>query len=341
MPTPLEIYKNDLIGARRATYNADVSRTSTYYQGLINGVNANIVLSRRAKINNINALIRARTNALNAIKSAFNKDIAVINKIKVVPRTTPIKQATLVGINYIGTPNRLNGCINDTVLISTLLQTQFGYDAANISFMTDDTSVKPTRANILNAFTKLLSEAQSGDSLFFFYSGHGTQKNNSNNPNPADKIDECIYPIDGKIITDIELKRIVDANLKQGVTLSVIFDSCFSGTVMNLRYNYLNGNAGDQLVVDTYAAETRGNVVCISGCKDAQTSSDAFLEGNFNGALTWAMTKTITTAAADEQPLSWNQMMSSVRTLLTASNFTQIAQFSSGKAIDMTAAIAF
>ena len=340
MPTPLEIYKNGLISARRATYNADVSRTSTYYQGLINRVNGNIVLSRRAKINNTNALIRARTNALNAIKSAFNKDIVTINKIKVVPRTTPIKKATLVGINYIGTPNRLNGCINDTVLFSNLLQTKFGYDASNMSFMTDNTSVKPTRANILNAFTNLISEAQSGDSLFFFYSGHGTQKNNSNNPNPADKIDECIYPLDGRIITDIELKRIVGANLKQGVTLSVIFDSCFSGTIMNLRYNYLNGSAGDQLVVDAYAAETAGNIVCISGCKDTQTSADAFIDGVYDGALTWAMTKTIT-SAIEGQPLSWAQMMSNARELLTSSNFTQIAQFSSGKAIDMTGTVVF
>lgn len=340
MPSALTTYKIDLIRNRRAAYTADLTKITSYYQGLINEINRNVVFSRRTKINNINALIRDRTNALNALRIALNKDIAAINKITKVPRTTPIKKATLIGINYIGTPNRLNGCINDTVLISNLLQTQFGYDASNISFMTDDTIIKPTRANILNAFKTLIAESQSGDSLFFLYSGHGTQKNNSNNPNPADKIDECIYPIDGNIITDIELKKIVDSNLKEGVTLTAIFDSCFSGTVMNLRYNYLNGSANDQLVTDTYAAETRGNMFCFSGCKDVQTSSDALLEGQYNGALTWAMTKTITTAI-EGQPLSWAQMMSNVRTLLTASNFTQIAQFSSGKAINMDSQITF
>lgn len=340
MTSALATYKIGLIRARRAAYNADLSKITSYYQGLINEINRNVVFSRRTKINNINALVRDRTNALNSLRVALNKDIVAINKITKMPRTTPIKKAILIGINYIGTPNRLNGCINDTALISNLLQTQFGYDASNISFMTDDTVVKPTRANILNAFNTLITESQSGDSLFFFYSGHGTQKNNSTNPNPADKIDECIYPIDGKIITDIELKKVVDSNLKEGVTLTAIFDSCFSGTVMNLRYNYLNGSTNDQLVTDTYAAETLGNMICISGCKDVQTSSDAFLEGKFNGALTWAMTKTIATAI-EGQPLSWAQMMSNARALLLASDFTQIAQFSSGKAINMDSQMMF
>lgn len=341
MSSPLAIYKNGLIAARRATYNADVSRLSSYYKGLIDGVNRNIVLSRRAKINNINALIRARTSALNALRAAFNKDMIAINRVtslpsQPIPLRPPTKNATLVGINYIGTPNRLNGCINDTVTFSTLLTTQFGYDATNITFMTDETPIKPTRANILNAFSRLVVNAQAGDTLFFLYSGHGTQQNNNNNPNPADKIDECIYPIDGKIITDIEFKQIIDANLKAGVTLVAIFDSCFSGTIMNLRYNYLNGSAGDQLVVDAYAAETQGNIICISGCKDTQTSEEAFIGGKYGGALTWSINNTILN---DNNETTWGQLVENMRSLMISSEYTQIPQFSSGKAINMGAQI--
>lgn len=342
MSSPLLIYKNGLIAARRATYNADVSRLSSYYKGLIDGINANIVLSRRAKINNINALVRARTSALNALRAAFNKDIAAINRVTSLPpppppARPPTKRATLVGINYIGTPNRLNGCINDTLTFANLLTTQFGYDASNISFMTDETPVKPTRANILNGFSSLLSNAQVGDHLFFLYSGHGTQKNNNNNPNPADKIDECIYPLDGGIITDVEFKRMIDANLKAGVTLVAIFDSCFSGTIMNLRHNYLNGSTGDQLIVDTYAAETQGDVVCISGCKDVQTSEDAFVGGKYGGALTWS----INTVLNNNDNVTWTQLVTNVRSLMISSEYTQIPQFSSGKAIDMGSQVAF
>jgi hypothetical protein len=261
-----------------------------------------------------------------------------INRVTSLPPLLrpPTKKATLVGINYIGTPNRLNGCINDTVTFATLLTTKFGYDAANISFMTDVTPVKPTRANILNGFSTLLENAQTGDKLFFFYSGHGTQKNNNNNPNPADKIDECIYPLDGGIITDIELKRIIDAKLKAGVTLTAVFDSCFSGTIMNLRYNYLNGGAGDQLVVDTYAAETRGDIICISGCKDTQTSEDAFIEGKYGGALTWSINNTVLN---DNNDTTWGQLVENMRSLMISSEYTQIPQFSSGKAIDMGAPV--
>jgi hypothetical protein len=202
--------------------------------------------------------------------------------------------------------------------------------------MTDETLVKPTRANILSAFTNLLINARSGDTIFFFYSGHGTQKNNHNNLNPADKIDECIYPIDGKIITDIEFKRIIDANLRDGVKLTAIFDSCFSGTVMNLRYNYLNSDTNNALLVDTYAADTKGDVVCISGCKDSQTSEDAIIGGKYGGALTWSITTSFLTHG-----LTWSQLVNNSRALLASSDYTQIPQFSSGRSIDMEAQILF
>jgi hypothetical protein len=266
--------------------------------------------------------------------------MTAINRVTSLPSQPslrpPTKKATLVGINYIGTPNRLNGCINDTVTFATLLTTKFGYDAANISFMTDLTPIKPTRANILNGFSTLLENAQAGDTLFFLYSGHGTQQNNNNNPNPVDKIDECIYPLDGGILTDIEFKRIVDARLKEGVTLTAVFDSCFSGTIMNLRYNYLNGSAGDQLIVDTYAAETRGDIICISGCKDTQTSEDAFIEGKYGGALTWSINNTVLNNNNDT---TWGQLVENMRSLMISSEYTQIPQFSSGKAIDMGAPV--
>jgi hypothetical protein len=35
--------------------------------------------------------------------------------------------------------------------------------------------LQPTRRNILNALGWLVSDAQPGDSLFFHYSGHGSQ----------------------------------------------------------------------------------------------------------------------------------------------------------------------
>jgi len=245
--------------------------------------------------------------------------------------------AVLVGINYIGTSNQLRGCINDTVVMSTLLQSTYGYSASDISFMTDYTAIKPVNANIITAFTNLLKNAIPGDSLFFFYSGHGTQKSDQTNPDPSDKIAECIFPLDGNIITDVTFKKIIDANMQSDVHLTTVFDSCFSGTVMNLRYNYLY-NSEWVSTINTYDLLTKGTVVCISGCKDDQTSEDAYINGKFDGALTWALSTTIATATS---PLNWAQLMENIRSILASNTFTQLPQFSSGDVIDMNGFVTF
>lgn len=345
--SPLSDYKKELILARALQYNSDLTSLFAYYQGLLDAVNQNASLSRSVKMSNMRAINVAKQKAVIVLKSKYKTDVYKINRIVTLPtppppivRTTPKKTAVLIGINYIGTPNQLNGCINDTVVMSNILKTSHGYSGSNISFMTDNTFVKPTRANILNAFTNLLKNSISGDRLFFFYSGHGTQKANNANLNPNDKIDECIYPLDKNIITDVTFKQIIDANMKQGVNLTAVFDSCFSGTIMNLKYNYLDSDNNGSLTVDTYAAETVGQVISISGCKDDQTSEDAYINGAYDGALTWALQTTLSSAPAGSS-LSWAQLMTGMRTILTSNTFTQLPQFCSGAVIDMNSPVAF
>lgn len=339
----LSDYKRGLILARTQKYNTDLANLFTYYQGLININNADASLSRGKRINRLNMINRAKTVAVNALRAKYNADINKINKTTVMPpilRTIPKKMAILVGINYVGTPNQLLGCINDTVIVSNILKNSYGYDSANITFMTDYRALKPTRDNIINEFTNLMKNSIEGDSLFFFYSGHGTQKSNKSNSNPLDKIDECIFTIDEKIITDNTFKQIIDTNMKAGVKLTTIFDSCFSGTIMNLRYNYLNSDNSNETMVDTFETSTVGNVICISGCKDAQTSEDAYINGAYDGAMTWALQTTLSSALAGS-PLSWAQLITGMRDILKSNTFTQLPQFSSGAELDMNSIVAF
>lgn len=340
-------YKAGLISARNQLYNTAVAKLNNDAQTAINVVTSNNLMSKKAKTTKINAIVRARNNALNVLKKQLSKDIAAINNITSVPippilnippRTTPSKIAVLVGINYNGTSKQLRGCINDTVKISTLLINKYGYSSDNIMFLTDNTASKPTKSNIINAFANLLKNAISGDSLCFFYSGHGTYLPNNRNVNRSDKNDECIYPIDGKIITDIELKQIVDANMKANVHFVALFDSCFSGTIMNLRYNYKYSDNNGNTWINTNDALTVGTVICISGCTDSQTSDDAYIDGTYDGAMTWALTTTIATSPG---PLSWTQLIDNIRSLLISSTFTQLPQLSSGNNIDIAAAVTF
>ena len=68
------------------------------------------------------------------------------------------KLALLVGINrYSGEGLRsLRGCLMDIEMQRELLISRFGFNPADILMLTDDTSLKPTRSNIINAYEQHL-----------------------------------------------------------------------------------------------------------------------------------------------------------------------------------------
>jgi len=102
------------------------------------------------------------------------------------------KKALLVGINYKGTSSELKGCITDVDNIKGYLLKN-GYSSQNITVLTDETAIKPTRVNILKHLLELIvSDAKT---LFFHYSGHGSQTADDNG-DESDGRDECLCPID-------------------------------------------------------------------------------------------------------------------------------------------------
>lgn len=120
-------------------------------------------------------------------------------------------------------------------------------------------------------------------------------------PAEVDACDETILPMDfrrsGEIIDDILRKRLVDP-LPQGAKLTAFFDSCHSGTVLDLRYNWqdqdprsVTPNIGKQEFKSL--VDTRAQVLLLSGCRDSQTSADAFIEGHYCGATTQAFLATL------------------------------------------------
>jgi len=153
------------------------------------------------------------------------------------------KKALFVGINYYGTSAQLSGCINDIKNVSELMCARYGFK--NCLYLTDenpDPLMKPTYNNIINGMKWLVRGAKSGDSLFFHYSGHGgTSKDNSNDSDEIDGFDETILPVDyaysGQILDDVIYANLVEP-LPEGCRLTAIFDSCHSGTVMDLPYTY-------------------------------------------------------------------------------------------------------
>ncbi|EIW70281.1 hypothetical protein TREMEDRAFT_68589 [Tremella mesenterica DSM 1558] len=154
------------------------------------------------------------------------------------------KKALLIGINYIGSDNELKGCINDAHNVERFICERFRYDPSDIVMLTDDSPdprALPTKENMIRGMEWLCADAQRDDSLFFHYSGHGTQVQDENG-DEEDGIDEAICPMDfrdaGLIIDDDSDFQLLVRPLPAGCRLTAIFDSCHSGTVSDLPYVY-------------------------------------------------------------------------------------------------------
>lgn len=77
------------------------------------------------------------------------------------------KRALLIGINYTGSANALNGCINDVKNVKEFLTNLYQFRAEDMVILTDDQSeekFQPTKQNILSAMQWLVNGARENDS---------------------------------------------------------------------------------------------------------------------------------------------------------------------------------
>ena len=303
-------------------FNNNVRNLNIYYNNTLNNIkrsrNTNAIKNRL--IQNLNNEVNAKHNLL---KTQLKNDISYINNL-VMPEIKNKKNnsALLIGINYTGTDNELYGCINDTISINSLISS---YNYQKICILTDNAQKKPNRANILTEFKNLLSNSQSGDVLLLFYSGHGSYISDKNN-NEKTGNDQVIIPCDLNEIVDDELKSIIQTNLKKDVTLIALFDCCHSGSILDLKYQYMDSLDKNNFTENINESETTGNVIMISGCNDVQTSSDANINNKNQGAMTWAFLE----AFKSEKNITWRNLLIKMRDLLKKSNFTQLPQLTSG-----------
>jgi hypothetical protein len=327
MSSDLDTYKKNRINENTSIFNASVSRL---YSSTVSNIRA-IQYSRqnpRVKQNQINSLLNQYYSNVNNLKTNLDKSILSIKNF--VPKTVTInknKKALLIGINYTGTSNELYGCINDVSSVKERISKQ-GFN--DITVITDLTSKKATRNNILEEFKNLLINCQAGDFLFFLYSGHGSYTFDRNG-DETDGRDELIVSCDLQGVLDDELKSLIQTHLKTDVTLFALFDSCFSGSVLDLKYQFMDSLNYDKFTENSKQLETQGNVIMISGCTDNQTSADAVFNNKPNGAMTWSLLESL----KQKPNVNWRELVKNMRDLLKTSQFTQIPQFSSGNFVDI------
>jgi hypothetical protein len=316
-------------------YNNSINILANQFRLNINIINR-YRLSKYVKANLIKLVTINYNNNIKKVTDEYNLKKQQLIQLMTVTNAN----ALLIGINYINTSNELYGCINDTNNIKDLLQNKFNYNIFNI--LTDYTNKKPNKLNIINEFTNLLVNANNGDNIFFLYSGHGTCTIDLNY-DEMDGQDEMIVPLDAtdlnSCILDDELNNIIMKYLKVGVKLFMLFDSCFSGTVVDLKYNYLT-NDTELITINPKVQVTQGQVIMISGCRDDQTSADTnvnYFNNNINsGAMTYSFLQTIQQLGVN---ISLKTLIENMRKILKDNEFSQIPQLSSGNQLDISKTI--
>jgi hypothetical protein len=230
-------------------------------------------------------------------------------------------KAFCVGINdYPIEGADLKGCVNDAQAWASLLQDHYDFPSADIRVMTD---AEATKANVLAGLKDLLAGAGPGDVLVFTNSSHGSQIPDPGDDEP-DRYDEvmCPYDIRDNALTDDELRELF-TGLPKGVRLTVISDSCHSGTVTRAllidnipglsmpddrRVRFLNPALfrGGPILTDPMGAHPRGRMafpqssmdhILLAGCKDTEYSYDAVIGGGYHGAMTFHAIKAIEDAS--------------------------------------------
>jgi hypothetical protein len=248
---------------------------------------------------------------------------------QVTDEFTPVsKRVVTHGINdYQGDDSDLRGCLNDQLNVVTSLAVKSpGFE----NRMYSDNSV--TVNNFLYTIDKAIAALRPGDHLLIHYSGHGTQKYDRNG-DEHDGYDEALYLYDGILIDD----RIHELLIKipEGAIVVVLLDSCFSGTATrasNPIYNkprfkktkglFLRRRTRKRLFRSDENADKGFGAnelpwIVISGCGEQQTSSDAFINGNYNGAFTFYAMKAL------EPGMTYRTWFEKIRTYLPSSQYTQ------------------
>src|SRR6266566_5031286 len=124
---------------------------------------------------------------------------------------TQIRRALLVGISKYGTFGDLGGGpLRDVSDLGSLLaDKKYGFQVHTLP------EKEATHDGIIAAFRKyLITDANDGDTCLFFFSGHGTQINNTASLE-EDKLDEALVPIDVKrpVTEKKDVKEVRDKEL--------------------------------------------------------------------------------------------------------------------------------
>ena len=142
-------------------------------------------------------------------------------------------RSILAGVDEYERPDvpRLTGCVNDVALVRHVLKSSFGVSNEDIHVLVNQ---RATKARIMSRLELAIRNAEAGDIIVFYFSGHGSQIRDRDGDELSDGLDELLCPYDmdwdsETYILDDELDALF-REIHPGVLLEVFLDCCFWGS---------------------------------------------------------------------------------------------------------------
>ncbi|KAL5504708.1 hypothetical protein ACEPAH_7371 [Sanghuangporus vaninii] len=270
-----------------------------------------------------------------------------------IPMRRGRRKALLIGIKYYR-PRYYNntriaslkGPHHDVREVQRLLQDVYGWDTECFRILKDDNGPRenqPTLENIRHEIKELVKDAQPGDNLFFYFSGHGSQVEDQDDDEDDGKDEELIVLVscDGQLLVDDELHEILVKPIPEGCHLTAVLDCCSSGTGLDLPYNALQAekdacNSTERTPSRPIRRKhSKGNVVLLSACADAEYAAEKTDLGDEYRRVRGMLTKAFIDSLKMRRKSTYDELMTSVRTQLRRKDTMQNPQLSSSRMIDM------
>src|SRR5262245_11171219 len=247
------------------------------------------------------------------------------------------KKALCVGINdYPQRGMDLKGCVNDANNWAALLADHYDFARSDITVVLDK---EATHDRVLKELGTLITGVRAGDVIVFTNSSHGTYLADTNGDEPT--YDEAMCPWDTQDhpLVDDELRERF-RNLPDGVRLTVVSDSCHSGSVTRAaldtpderRVRFMSPKAiGREEIPDVRRfakkrekfPESGMKEGLLAGCRSNQYSYDAVIDGKPSGAFTHHALAVIKDA---DYEITYRDLHEQVVQNLMDSNFDQEPQ---------------
>ncbi len=205
----------------------------------------------------------------------------------------------------------LQGSLNDVHSMAAMLEGKFGFPPAHVFILPER---QATHAGILAAMRRdLVALPRPGDTVVFYYAGHGSRQYNSLSLRPW-HLEPTLVPIDANRdpddVRNQEIARIFNAAVNKRILLTAIFDSCNSGSiargipagspglVRDLAYDPVDAHSAPDRLPDgrlVPAPEDRpdGAVILTASQYNQSASEWTSPGGRAHGAFTAALLQTL------------------------------------------------